>query len=229
MSDNKTINTMIEFTKTNRITVGVVAVVVILLLGFLFLKPAEFVFNSSLSKELNDVNNNLYQKSPQLMAQSILSKDNNIILVDVRSDFEFNKGHLPNARNIYTANLFDKDNISFFKELKKTGKTAIFYGATADEANVPFMILKQMGIENIAVSNAGYEVFKGKSLKDIATLTNTYNDELPIIDFAQFISEANKNASPTQLKAANAEKTKELKEKQKTEPKPVETPKGEGC
>lgn len=229
MSDNKTINTMIELTKTNRITTGVIAVLVVLLLGFLFLKPVSFSFNTPLEQELSEVNQTQYKVSPQQIAQSITKKDPQTVLIDVRSPFEFNKGHLPEAINIYSVNLLDNNTVSFFKDLAKGNKKVILYGASASEANVPFMILKQMGIQNIAISNAGYDVFKNNNWAEIAAQTTTFDDEIPVIDFAQFISDANKSNAPTEMKKPDAEKLKVVKEQQKVAPKPVESAGDEGC
>ncbi|GAL65924.1 hypothetical protein JCM19301_3609 [Jejuia pallidilutea] len=63
----------------------------------------------------------------------------NYIPVDVRSPFEFEKGHLENAINIHTPDILNEKNIAFFNELKATNKTAILYGNTPQDANVPFV------------------------------------------------------------------------------------------
>ena len=229
MSENKTINTMIELTKTNKITTGVIVVLAILLLGFLFLKPATFSFNTSLEKELSEVNLTKNKVTPQQIAQNIISKNQQIILVDVRSPYEFNKGHLPNALNIYSINLLEDKNINFFKDISKGNKKAVLYGASVSEANVSFMILKQMGIQNIAISNAGYDVFKNNKWSEIAASNTSFDDEIPVIDFAQFISDANKAKLPTEMKKPDAVKLKVVKEQQKIAPKPIEGAGDEGC
>ncbi len=230
MSDHNTVNHMIELTKTNRITIGVVVVLVILLLGFIFMKPAKYAFNTTLDKEINDLKVTEYQMSPQALAQAILKKDAALVLVDVRSPFEFAKGHLPEAQNIYKINLFSDDQIDFFKDLKKGNKTAVLYGASAGEANVPFMILKQMGIDNVKYLNVGYEHMKSGNWAEIAANPLKFNDETPIVDFAQFISDAQKQNQPTSN--TTQEVSKPVVDKPKTVVKPKAPAAGggdEGC
>jgi len=184
---------MLEFTKTNYITFSVIGVLLVIILGFILLNPAKYTFTTQLSKELSDIQLTENQVAPQTIAQAMLKKDTQIVLVDVRSQFDFAKGHLPNAVNIYKVNLMNDKNIDFFKDLKKGNKKAVLYGNSAAEANVPFMILKQMGIENIAYLTVGYEGLKANNWAEIAANTIKYNDETPIVDFAKFISDANKS------------------------------------
>jgi|JI8StandDraft_1071087.scaffolds.fasta_scaffold06191_4 rhodanese-related sulfurtransferase len=230
MSDNKTVNHMIELTKTNRITFGVIIVLVILLLGFLFLKPVKYAFNTTLDKEIADLKVADYQISPQALAQALLKKDASMVCVDVRSPFEFAKGHLPEAQNIYKVNLFTDDQIEFFKDLKKGNKTAVLYGGSASEANVPFMILKQMGIDNVKYLTVGYEVMKSGNWTEIAANTTQYNDETPVVDFAKFISDAQVQNQHTVTATDNAPKPEISKPKTVVKPAtPAAGGGDEGC
>lgn len=225
MSDNN-VNTMIELTKTNKITIGVVVALLVLVLGFIFLKPAKYVFNTQLGKELADVKVLDYQVSPQEVAKAILSKDQNMVLVDVRSQFDYAKSHLPEAKNIYKVNLFDDDNIAFFNDIVKGNKKVVLYGDTAAEANDLFMILKQMGYSNISYLTVGYDVLKAGNWNEIAADSVKYNDEAAVVDFAKFIEDAQNSAT-----------TEGAVSKPKTESKPkvivpVSAPAGggdEGC
>jgi rhodanese-related sulfurtransferase len=222
MSDNKTVNTMIELTKTNRITVGVLLVLVILLFGFLFMKPAEYTFNTSLDKELADLNDSKLLMSPQALAQAMLKKDASIVVVDVRSPFEFAKSHLPEAQNFYEVNLFDKASINFFKNLKNSGKTAVLYGSNVSQANIPFMMLKQMGVENIKLMTTGFTDLNSTNWSEISKNTTQFNDEKSVADFAQFIKDAKKTA-PTSESVPN-----ENKPDQTAKPKVVVKPTASG-
>lgn len=228
MSDNKTINTMIELTKTNRITFGVVVVLVILLFGFIFMKPTEFTFNTTLSKELTELNKKEFEMSPQELAKAQLKKDASVVVVDIRSPYDFAKKHLPEAQNFYKVNLFEENSINFFRNLKAANKTAVIYGNTVAEASIPFMILKQMGIENIKLMSAGFEELNSVKWSEIAMIPTEFNDEKPIIDFAQYINEAKKST----LKPVETESKADNKPAAVSKPvvKPAKTNGGdEGC
>ena len=192
--DTNPINTTSEFTKPNWITFGVIAVILILVLSFIFLKTEKYSFKTPLDKELTDINRIGFQASPQSVANAILRKDKSIILVDVRSQFDFAKGHLPDAKNIYSVNLMDDANMDFFNTLKESNKKAILYANSASEANVPFMILKQMGFENISYLAVGFNDLKNGNWTEIAANPAEFNDETAVVDFAKFISEANKSS-----------------------------------
>ena len=193
--DTKPINDTSEFTKTNWVTFGVIAALIVLVLSFIFLKTDKYTFKTPLNKELTEIKVASFQVAPQTVANAILNKDKSIILVDVRSQFDFAKGHLPEAKNIYKVNLMDDANMDFFQALKETNKKAILYGGSASEANVPFMILKQMGIENISYLAIGYDDLKAGNWTEIAANPAKFNDETAVVDFAKFISDANKSSN----------------------------------
>jgi len=224
--DTNPINDSSEFSKTNWITFGVIATLIVLVFSFIFLKTDKYTFKTPLDKELADVKDASFQVSPQAAAQAILNKDNSMVFVDVRSQFEFAKGHLPEAKNLYKVNLLDDATMDFFLSLKGTNKKAVLYGSSASEANVPFMILKQMGIENISYLAAGYEDLKAGNWKELAANPVKFNDENAVVDFAKFISDANKSSS--KVKTAVAKPTVS---KPKVIVKPAESApaKDEGC
>jgi rhodanese-related sulfurtransferase len=224
--DTKPINDTSEFTKTNWIIFGVIAALIVLVLSFIFLKTDKYTFKTPLNKELAEIKVASFQVSPQMVAKAISNKDKSIILVDVRSQFDFANGHLPEAKNIYKVNLMDDSNMDFFQTLKETNKKAILYGNSASEANVPFMILKQMGIENISYLAVGYDDLKAGNWQQIATNSTQFNDETAVVDFAKFISDANKSSS--KVKTAVAKPTIS-KPKVTVKPTKTEAENDEGC
>jgi len=197
-----------EFTKTNWITFGVLAILLVLVLGFIFVKTEKYTFNTPLDKELAEIQIAGFQVSPQTLAQAILKKDKSIVLVDVRNQFDFAKGHLPEAKNIYRVNLMNDENMEFFAALKENTKNAILYGSSATEANVPFMILKQMGIENISYLAVGYDDLKDGNWTEIAANPEKFNDETAVVDFAKFISDANKTSGKPMDKVSKPSQSK---------------------
>ena len=55
--------------------------------------------------------------------------------------------------------LLDKDNLKLFKQYAADSISVIIYGQSQLEANGPWMILKQMGYQNIKVLLGGYHYF----------------------------------------------------------------------
>ncbi len=223
--ETKPINNTSEFSKTNWIIFGVIAMLIVIALSFIFLKTEKYTFKTPLEKELSEIKIASFQVAPQEVAKAILNKDKSIVLVDVRSQFDFAKGHLPGAINIYKVNLLNDENMDFFNALKSENKKAILYGSSASEANVPFMILKQMGIENSGYLAVGYDDLKAANWKEIAANPTKYNDETAVVDFAQFISDANKS----QGNQISTPKAPVAKPKVIVRPKKSAVSKDQGC
>jgi len=117
-------------------------------------------------------------------------KADNSVLIDVRSKNQYIKGHLLNAINIYKANILDTDNYELFLDFQTNNKQVILYGKDIVEANMPFMILKQTGINNIKLlSKEGYMFFKKKKQDSLTDQT---------IDFVAFIANENNIAKEKQ-------------------------------
>jgi rhodanese-related sulfurtransferase len=172
------------------VLIGVMIVIFIAMIFFVMKGTRDIIpFAMNPSDVLNEAINKDNKISPIKVAKLILNKEENIVLVDIRSQYEFIKGHLPNAVNIYKADILDEDNYEFFKNIKTENKNAILYGDNVVEANIPFMILKQTGIENITLMNYGYDFFNEGEMKDLAEMGDLdLDDEIAVMDFAELIN-----------------------------------------
>lgn len=72
-------------------------------------------------------------------------------LIDVRSNFEYSKGSIKDAINISTNDILADDNITILDKLQEAKKTAVLYGENPDEANSAYMLLYQLGYENVKI------------------------------------------------------------------------------
>ena len=110
------------------------------------------------------------------------------VLIDIRSPYEFNKGHLKNAINLYTPNLLEHKNKSLIKDLEDQNKNIILYGADADEASGSWLLLTQMGFKNIKV------LCSKLSYVDNKLIVKDYPLEKPQLDYAAFMKKASKSS-----------------------------------
>ena len=139
-----------------------------------------------------------------------------IALVDVRSPYEFNKGHLENAINISTPEILEEENKEIFKDLRDQNKVVVLYGKDLEEANIPFLILYQMGYDNLRLLSVKNSYLKNE------LVTQPSEVEKPEADVQAFIDESVKNANKkieVQEKAPVPKKVIVVKKKKK---KPVE-------
>ena len=186
------------------------------ILLFNFIKTPEYSFAKNATEKIKTCDKAKYIYTPDAVAKIVLKKDTNTFLVDVRSKHEYDKGHLPKAIHIAKSAILDKENYTFFKALKKKNQQVVFYGNSVVEANIPFMVLKQMGIDNMGISCESYDFLSTKNWEELAQTKSLYpNDETPVVNFAQFIA----------LKKQQILEKKELAKKKKIIKKRITIPK----
>jgi rhodanese-related sulfurtransferase len=78
------------------------------------------------------------------------------ILIDIRNHYKFARGHIASAQNISAVELLDKEHIKWLTELKDDKAVVVIYGEDHLQANAPWMVLQQLGFDNITFLNGGY-------------------------------------------------------------------------
>lgn len=96
-----------------------------------------------------------------------------VIIVDIRNNFDFSRGHIPGAENISAVDLLSKENIKRLKKLKEDGVRVLIYGETLLQANGPWMVYRQLGFDNVSALMGGYRYYE--LWKD--NLADTYADD----------------------------------------------------
>ena len=135
------------------------------------------------------------------------------ILIDVRGIYEYNKGHIENAINIFGPEILNDENSEQIEEIQNSGKNIIIYGANPNEALAPFMVLNQIGVDNVKMLPIEL------SYNQTQLVTKTVDLEKSNGDISAFIAESVKKAE----KAAKAAKAKPVVKK--IPPKKVVIPK----
>jgi rhodanese-related sulfurtransferase len=140
-------------------------------------------------KTLSDNNN---QVSPLALYDQVKKGDKSQVLVDVRNSDEFAKGHIENAVNLPVLDIFSKNSLKFFNELADSKQPVILYGNDQLQANGPWMLLKQVGFDNIKVMQGGYDFYKLLPMSDSLMKARNicWKAELPAIDTAAFNTKA---------------------------------------
>ena len=174
---------MKELEKTKRISIAAVLFILIVLIGLLTYKRPKYMYAINTKSALEKLTNDNY-----LFTLNDLNNPD-YVLVDVRNQFEFEKGHLKNAINIYTSDILSDENSGLFNELKETNKTAVLYGNNPQEVNAPFLILYQLGYDNIKLLAVKNSYFENK------LITKNSDIEKSEADITTFINESRENAS----------------------------------
>ena len=108
---------MKELEKTRRISISAVLFLLVIIISVLTFKKPEFNFTNSSEKTLEFVANHSHILSFTDFLE--LDKDS-YLLIDVRSSFDYSKGHMENAVNIPKSQLLDPIATNIFKDAVST-------------------------------------------------------------------------------------------------------------
>jgi len=198
---------MKELEKTKRISIASVLFILIVLIAVLSYKKPKHLYAYNTKSTLEEItSNNHFAYLEDL-------KTEEIALVDIRNQFEFEKGHLEGALNMYAPEILNEENSTILNNLKTANKTIILYGANPNEVTVSYLLLYQLGFNNIK----------------IASIENTYNQnqlitkdvilEKSLADIKGFINESIKKAKieakPIPVKIAPPKKVITVEKKKK--------------
>ncbi len=176
---------MKELEKTKRISIAAVIFILAVIIGLLTYKRPKNTYAINTKSTLEKITSENY-----IVALNEL-KNPEYVLIDIRNQYDFEKGHLENAINIYAAEILSADNIKVFKELEISNKTAVLYGNNPQEANAPFLILYQLGYDNIKLLAIENSYLQNK------LITQNSEIEKSEADVSAFINESIKKANTT--------------------------------
>jgi rhodanese-related sulfurtransferase len=174
---------MKELSKTNRLTIVVVAIVVVFAAGLLTLRKPEIKYSLSPEAVIEMLGDSSNYISPERLQSLLEQNDGKSLLVDIRNSIAFDKSHIQDARNIPVRELFTKQNLTFLRSAEKGGQTILIYGESPRQANGPWILLRQSGFNNIKLVNA---TLNQLGISESDTLSGKYSllNELPLIDTA---------------------------------------------
>jgi rhodanese-related sulfurtransferase len=181
---------MKELSRTRRLTISILIFVFIIIVGFITFKPARYEYKLSIHEIQEYLQSEEYYITPTQLSDQLSNEGSPIILVDVRSPYDFEMGHLKNAINIPVSEILSKENVSFFEEAKNQTAKVVIYGSNQLQANGPWMFLKQIGYPNMKVLLGGYDYFIDLQKNKIeSSETSMFTMEDPDIDYAKFMEE----------------------------------------
>jgi len=134
---------MKELEKTKRISIAATLFILAVIIGLLTYKRPKNIYAINTKDTLEKITSANYFTTLEEL------KNPDYVLIDIRNQYQFDKGHLENAINIYAAEILSVDHIKVFDELKESNKTAVLYGNNPQEVNAPFLILYQLGFDKI--------------------------------------------------------------------------------
>lgn len=150
---------MKEHHRTDRLTLITIIFVIVIGVILITYRAPRLGFEISPDEMLSLMDNKEYVL-PVDQAQQLL-EDPNVQFIDIRSKGEYVVSQVKGAINIPLAKILDEESIELFEE---EGKEFVLYGVSHREANATWMLLRQLGMENIKVLLGGFENYTTDSL-----------------------------------------------------------------
>jgi len=191
---------MKELKQTNKIFFAGMVFFTLILLGILTTKKPRLPYQITAKEAIA-----LIADTTKLISLKNLNNNSSYTWIDVRNQFQYANGHIEDATNIYAPDLFEPFSIRYLKQLKKDKKKIILYGKDIHEASSPWMILAQLGFNNVYYLKEGFEGYQ--LLQAQKSLTSLQEPEQPALDYAKFFIEARKKMNnPTSTKSVHNRK-----------------------
>ena len=151
--------------------------------------PANTTHPYKLSPEdmLEYVNSGMQYFSPDEVAHMIVSKDPSLVLIDVRSEDEYDKYHLPGAINIPLASLLEDQWKDY---LHQDLRYNVFYSNGTVNSNEAWMLTRQLGYKNNYVLQGGLNYWVETIVNPTPPPATSPDEEIAKYDFRKGASQA---------------------------------------
>jgi len=172
--------------------ITLVVFVIVIIVGFLTMHKPLMTYKLDMKQSLSMLSKPDACFQPWQLVDVLNKKDKNVVLVDIRNNFDYGQGHIPGSENISAYDLTKKENIERLKSFKKQGLTVVLYGDNQLQANAPWMLFRQVGFDNVKLLLGGYDYYKIHE----DSLSKTKNDTsylkgIPRYNFAKVASSKN--------------------------------------
>lgn len=201
---------MKELNRTRKLTIAAVVFVAIIIAGLLTLNRPDLQYQLTQEQMMELLQTGTNAVSPEEVRLLLEEKNTGYVFVDLRSEDVFERGTLPGAINIPVSDILKPENIEFYKTLSGESVQMILFSKDQQAANGPWMLLRQIGIENVKVLMGGYDYLIG----DLSNPTDTsqYLPEEPILNYAEFMEKlgmkpvAQEESKPIQIQTVPRKK-----------------------
>lgn len=205
---------MEELNRTKRITIGVIAFLVVIIIGFFTVKKPTEVYTLN-PQQMNEELILVYQVTPE-EAMEMMGDSIHNVFVDIRSIYDYEKDHLYGAINIPVPNLLDEENKKQFEQWKKDSVTVVLYGNDQLQANAPWMLMYQLGYDNTRVLLGGISYYNKMYDGQLAE-NETFEMENPAYDYKKIIAEGSEDNASVATQAVKKEVVVRKKKKKAAE------------
>jgi rhodanese-related sulfurtransferase len=197
---------MDELNKTNRLTIAVIGIVLVIIIGLVTLRRPDIKYSLTPEESIALLNDPALIITPEQASALLKDSAGKTVFIDVRNSIAFDRGHVKNAVNIPVRELFAKKSKATFRDIEKAGQTAVLYGETQQQANGPWLMLRQTGFKNVLLFTGTYAQLDIANADSLIRLLPQIS-EIPLIDTAALKAISSPTSSGKEIaKPAKTEK-----------------------
>jgi rhodanese-related sulfurtransferase len=142
-----------------RTLITILLFALIIVFGWVTMKKPRFKYTLTPQQTVDMVINHRGCFHPYELEKVLNNKEGDVVLIDIRNNFDYAKGHIPGSLNITAANLLSEENIKQLDEWKKNNVKVVFYHDNQLQANGAWMLFRQIGYSNTYVLLGGYQYY----------------------------------------------------------------------
>ena len=174
--------------KGKRILIAVSIFVIVIIIGILTIHKPEVSYTLTPEQTLGNALSLADEIFPEDIVYIVEDTMPGYQLIDIRTPYDYIKGHIQSAVNIPYNIMLEEENLDFLRALDQDSVIIILYGNDQSQANCPWMLLRQIGIENVKVMLGGYDYFS-TGILDLYDMPDIpeYLVEEPKYDFPELI------------------------------------------
>jgi rhodanese-related sulfurtransferase len=184
---------MKELNRTDRLTIASILFAIILVIGLITVKKPQTPFSRTIDETLKLITSSKDIIAPAEFKNMISQNTGSFLLIDVRSPLDYHKSHINEAVSMPIQEILNPENLKTIKKLDDESGVAVLYGNDQLEANSAWMILKQIGYDNLKVLEGGYFCYSALETKTAPADSQDCQAEKPVINYQE---EMNKQGIP---------------------------------
>jgi len=161
---------MTEIYKTRRLKIVSAIFIAIIIIGFITLRTPDFNYSLTVEQTIKGLSltENVINQSEAIKLKA--SDGNTYLFIDVRNPHEFLTNHIENSINIPASEILKEENFNYLRKMDQENITIIIYGNDALQANGAWMLLNQLGINNLKLLTIGFNTISQLSKENLTEL-----------------------------------------------------------
>jgi rhodanese-related sulfurtransferase len=189
---------MKENNRTRRLSIASVIFIAIIIIGLITIRKPDIEYRLNPQQTLDAIVESPEEIYPEDVRNFAEFKETGYVIVDLRSPYEFVKGNIPGSVNIPSNALLDKESLKAFEKYVQDSLTVILIAETQSEANGPWMLLRQLGYNNLKVMLGGWNYYANPTDPNDMPEIPPYMVEKARFDFMAIMDSLGSNTNSAQ-------------------------------